>query len=274
MRIQDNVFFVTGGGSGLGQATVDELIKRGAAGVCVMDFDEDAQDRIIQKYDQKRVLFQLCDVRSENDVKSAIEHARSKWPSHAIGGVVHCGGRGMAGKTVGNDGEPWSLDLYRDIVDINLVGSFNVARLVAAQIVATSPKLPKSSTSANAAASQVKDDCGVIILTSSVSATEGQMGQVGYASSKAGVEGLVLPMARDLARYGIRVVCIAPSLFSTAMGAGTSDKVKQGLLNSTLFPQRFGEPPEFAHLACAIVENTYINGTTIRIDGGSRMSKF
>ncbi|KAM0791130.1 hypothetical protein ACM66B_004416 [Microbotryomycetes sp. NB124-2] len=274
MLIEGNVFFVTGGGSGLGQATVDELIKRNAAGVCVMDFDDEAGERIKQKYDNERVLFHLCDVRSEQDVSNAIKQARDKWPTRTIGGVVHCGGRGMAGKTVGNDGQPWSLDLYRDIVDINLVGSFNVARLVAAQIVATSPKLPKSSKSANAAAAEVKDDRGVIILTSSVSATEGQMGQVGYASSKAGVEGLVLPMARDLARYGIRVVCVAPSLFSTAMGAGTSDKVKQGLLNSTLFPQRFGDPPEYAHLACAIIENTYINGTTIRLDGGSRMSKF
>ncbi|KAK4052652.1 hypothetical protein OIO90_004280 [Microbotryomycetes sp. JL221] len=263
MLIKGNVYFVTGGGSGLGRATAEELTKRGAL-VCLMDFDEEAGQQVANQIGQDRALFAHCDVRNEEHVENAVKAARAKWPNETIGGVVHCGGRGMVGKTVSNDGEPWSLDLYREIIDINLVGSFNVARLVAAEIVKLTPKSTKGAT----------EDRGVIILTSSVSATEGQMGQAGYGSSKAGVEGLTLPMARDLSRHGIRVVTIAPSLFSTAMGAGTSDKVKQGLLKSTLFPPRFGEAPEFAHLACSVVENTYLNGCVIRLDGGSRMSKF
>ncbi|GAA5878292.1 hypothetical protein JCM3774_001144, partial [Rhodotorula dairenensis] len=154
------------------------------------------------------------------------------------------------------------FDVFSEVHRINLLGSYLIAAHVAAEIVSQHP-----------AAQNVEADRGVIILTSSVSATEGQMGQVAYASSKAAVEGLVLPMARDLARHGIRVMCIAPSLFATSMGKNTSDRVRASLLKSTLYPPRFGESHEYAQLALQIIENGYLNGNTIRIDGGSRMSK-
>ncbi|ORY88170.1 hypothetical protein BCR35DRAFT_277220 [Leucosporidium creatinivorum] len=268
MKVKHNVFFVTGGGSGLGLATVHELVKLGAY-VAVLDFDEEAGEKVA-KLLQACVIFCKCDVRSEEDVKKAIKAVDTKWKGKKIGGVVHCGGVGMAGKTVGNDGKPFPLDVFTETLNINLVGSFNVARLVAAHIIATSPPLRSYKTPDSP---EVTEDRGVIIFTSSVSASEGQMGQTAYASSKAGVEGLVLPMARDLARYGIRVVAIAPSIFSTAMGASTPPKVREGLLRTTLFPARFGDPHEFAQLAVAVVENSMLNGSTIRLDGGSRMSK-
>ncbi|SGZ28317.1 BQ5605_C027g10312 [Microbotryum silenes-dioicae] len=258
----------TGGGSGLGMATAKELASKGAL-VGIMDYNEDSGTALAKELGADRAFFALVDIREENQVSSAIEKTCEYWKGKKVGGVVHCGGVGMAGKTIQGDGSPFPLDIFQDVIAINLTGSFIVARLVAAKIASMHPPPPPAKSD-----SPLTEDRGVIIMTSSVSATEGQMGQVAYASSKAGVEGLVLPMARDLARYGIRVVCIAPSLFATAMGAGTSEKVKKGLLSSTLFPPRFGESHEYAHLAVAIIGNQMLNGSTIRLDGGSRMSKF
>lgn len=158
------------------------------------------------------------------------------------------------------------------VSDINLTGSFIMSARVAARII-KSTTAPARHDNNSPTPPPRELDRGVIILTSSVSYEEGQMGQVAYATSKAGVVGLALPMARDLARYGIRVMAVAPSLFSTAMGANTSTKVKAGLLNCTLFPARFGEADEFGHLAIAIIENQMLNGSVIRLDGGSRMTK-
>ncbi|KAL8292815.1 hypothetical protein RQP46_000509 [Phenoliferia psychrophenolica] len=260
VQIEHNVFYVTGGASGLGLATVHELVKRGAY-VAVLDMDEELGERIEMEL-KELVIFIRCDVRSEEDVIGAIATVDKKWGTRAVGGVVHCGGVGMAGKTVGNDGEPFSLDVFREVIDINLVGSFNIARLIAARIIKSTPAVPSYK---NQGAPAVDADRGVIILVSS--------GQAAYASSKAGVVGLALPMARDLARYGIRVVAIAPSLFGTAMGASMSDKVREGLLKSTVFPTRMGLPEEFAHLSVAILENQMLNGSVIRLDGASRMAK-
>ncbi|SCZ93920.1 BZ3500_MvSof-1268-A1-R1_Chr6-3g08987 [Microbotryum saponariae] len=300
MQIKGNIFFVTGGGSGLGLATAKELASKGAL-VGIMDYNEDSGTALAKELGADRAFFALVDIREENQVSSAIEKTCEHWKGKKVGGVVHCGGVGMAGKTIQGDGSPFPLDIFQDVIAINLTGSFIVARLVAAKIASMHPPPPPAKSE-----SPLTEDRGVIIMTSSVSATEGQMGQVAYASSKAGVEGLVLPMARDLARYGtskrrnkflpfffvqsvtseisrsdkysalsgIRVVCIAPSLFATAMGAGTPEKVKKGLLSSTLFPPRFGESHEYAHLAVAIIGNQMLNGSTIRLDGGSRMSKF
>ncbi|SCV67409.1 BQ2448_5020 [Microbotryum intermedium] len=268
MQIKGYIFFVTGGGSGLGLATSKEFASQGAL-VGIMDYNEDSGTALAKELGADRAFFAVVDVREEDQVSSAIEKTCEHWKGKKVGGVVHCGGVAMAGKTIQGDGSPFPLGIFQDVIAINLTGSFIVARLVAAKIASMHPPPPPAKSD-----SPLTEDRGVIIMTSSVSATEGQMGQVAYASSKAGVEGLVLPMARDLARYGIRVVCIAPSLFSTAMGAGTSEKVKKGLLSSTLFPPRFGESHEYAHLAVAIIGNQMLNGSTIRLDGGSRMSKF
>ncbi|KAL8286906.1 hypothetical protein RQP46_003912 [Phenoliferia psychrophenolica] len=266
VQIENNVFYVTGGCSGLGLATVHELVKKGAY-VAVLDMNVEAGERL-EKELNGLVKFVRCDVRSEDDVVGAIAKVDEKWGARAVGGVVHCGGIARVGKTVGNDGKPFSLDLFREVVDINLVGSFNIARLVAARIIKSTPAVPSYK---NPGAPAVDADRGVIILVSSVSYEEGQMGQAAYASSKAGVVGLALPMARDLARYGIRVVAVAPSLFGTAMGASMTDKVREGLLKATVFPPRMGLPEEFAHLSIAILGNQMLN--VIRLDGASRMAK-
>ncbi|GAA6043406.1 hypothetical protein JCM8097_008576 [Rhodosporidiobolus ruineniae] len=302
MHVPDLVYLVTGGSSGLGLATARSLLEKGAF-VAVLDLNEPEQGAFNgasastqpaknapsaftvgaplpsngettanSTSPETRLFFTRCDVGDEESVKEAIEAVKKRWPGTKWGGVVHCGGVGMAGKTVGNDGEPFSFDTFQAVHRINLLGTFLISSLVASELVKQYTR-SLSGSSTSRAPPQAEEDQGVIIVTSSVSATEGQMGQVAYASSKAAVEGLVLPMARDLARYGIRVVCLAPSLFSTSMGKNTSDKVRASLLSTTLFPPRFGLPEEYAKLALQVIENGYLNGGVIRIDGGSRMSK-
>ncbi|GAA6009258.1 uncharacterized protein JCM10292_000751 [Rhodotorula paludigena] len=260
MDVANLVWIVTGGLSGLGAAVVEALVAKSGYVACLdlnAETGEGGSDRVHNVQ---------CDVGDEDSVKLAVKSVKEKWQGRKWGGVVHCGGVGMAGKTVGNDGQPFSFDVFSEVHRINLLGSFLVASQVAAELVSQHPT-PKRQDA------ETLRDRGVIVLTSSVSATEGQMGQIAYASSKAAVEGLVLPMARDLARFGIRVMAIAPSLFSTNMGKNTSPKVRASLLTTTLHPARFGEPHEFAQLAVQIVENGYLNGGTIRIDGGGRMAK-
>jgi NAD(P)-dependent dehydrogenase (short-subunit alcohol dehydrogenase family) len=256
------VWIVTGGKSGLGAAVVQALDARKAY-VAVLDLNASPDDN----QPGANVAHFQCDAGDEPSVKHALEGVKAHWKGKKWGGLCHAAGVGMAGKTIGNDGQPFSFDVFQEVHRINLLGSFLMASNVAAVLAAQGGTIAR-----DADPSTVKDR-GVIVLTSSVSATEGQMGQVAYGSSKAAVEGLVLPMARDLARYGIRVMNIAPSLFSTAMGKGTSDKVRASLLAGTLHPPRFGEAREFAQLALAIIENGYLNGGTIRIDGGGRMAK-
>ncbi|KAK4701752.1 hypothetical protein P7C70_g4476, partial [Phenoliferia sp. Uapishka_3] len=304
VKIAGNVFYVTGGASGLGLATVHKLAKLGAY-VALLDMNSELGESVAEGL-REHAQFVRCDVRSEEHVEAAIAFIDKTWGEKPVGGVVHCGGVGMVGKTLGNDGTPFSLDVYREVIDINLTGSFNVARLIAARIVKSTPAPPSYR---NPDAPKVEADRGVIILTSSVSFEEGQMGKqktgnrrmrpliyvflqvkrrmrarrcgresqnLGFTHlilPQAGVAGLALPMARDLSRYGIRVVAIAPSLFETAMGANSSQKTRENLLNGTLFPARFGKSEEFAHLAIAILENQMLNGTVIRLDGGSRMAK-
>lgn len=268
MHIAHNVFYVTGGASGLGLATVHEIVRLGGY-VAVLDMNIEAGERIAMELPEL-VLFSQSDITSEEDVLKAIARTDHKWPTRTVGGLVHCGGIGMAGKTLSTEGEPFSLEAFRHTVEVNLVGSFNVARLVAARIARSHPP-PRSHRHPDSP--YIEDDRGVIILTSSVSYQEGQMGQAAYGSSKAGVAGLVLPMARDLARYGIRVLAIAPAIFETPMGASAPVQVLDSLRNTHLFPTRFGRPLEFAHLVVACLENQMLNGTVIRLDGGSRMSK-
>ncbi|KAA1097873.1 hypothetical protein PGT21_022444 [Puccinia graminis f. sp. tritici] len=257
---------VTGGCSGLGLAVMEELLAlRGL--VCVFDRDKE-QGRALQKKHDGRVLFQAADVRSELEIHSGIKKALETWPERTIGGLVHCAGVGAADKTVSSSGQAGSLEIFKSVIDINLTGSFNVARLVATEIAKQKLSIEKSKTDQKA-----KHDEGVIILTSSTSYQDGQVGQVGYAASKGGVASMVLPMARDLARFGIRVNAIAPSLFDTQMGKSISPAVKSNLLKTVEYPLRFGDPGEFSSLVMECIRNTYLNGTVIRLDAAGRMGK-
>ncbi|MBW0474306.1 hypothetical protein O181_014021 [Austropuccinia psidii MF-1] len=266
MKISNRIFFVTGGSSGLGLAVTESLIERNGL-VCVVDWNKAKGEELEAKYNTGSFCL-LChrgDVRSESEIKRGIQRAISAWPGRSIGGLVHCAGIGGVGKTVGSQGDPGDLQVFKTVVDINLTGSFNVARLVASQIV----KLQHAKNSAETPC----EDNGVIILTSSSSYQDGQVGQAAYAASKGGIASLVLPMARDLAKFGIRVNAIAPSLFQTEMSEQLSPAVKKNLMNAVEFPVRFGEPHEFASLVLELIGNSYLNGTVIRIDAASRMGK-
>jgi len=212
--------------------------------VCVFDRDEE-RGNSLEKDNVGRLLYQQADVRSEMEVHSGITKALETWSEKKIGGLVHCAGVGAADKT----------------------GSFNVARLVAAEIVKRN-RLANTKTRR-----EPNEDQGVIILTSSTSYQDGQVGQVGYAASKGGVASMVLPMARDLAKFGIRVNGIAPSLFDTQMGKSVSPAVKNSLLKTVEYPFRFGDPREFSSLVLECIRNTYLNGTVIRLDAAGRMGK-
>ncbi|EGG12014.1 uncharacterized protein MELLADRAFT_51479 [Melampsora larici-populina 98AG31] len=263
MKIKDKVFYVTGGVSGLGRAVVTDLLANDAL-VCIMDREE-LKGREIEQTHKGRVVFQKCDVRSTSDIEEAIKKSTSNWPEKRIGGLVHCAGVVMAGKTVSSTGKPWDYETFRTVVDINLNGTFNVVRLIAAHIVKSQPLTSTSDSD--------ESEKGVMILTSSTSYQDGQMGQAAYASSKGGVASLVLPLTRDLAQFGIRVNAIAPSLFETAMSQGMSSKVRKNLLNVVEFPSRFGQAKDFSGLVLECIRNEYLNGTVIRLDGGSRMGK-
>ncbi|KAH9823323.1 hypothetical protein DFH28DRAFT_1018288 [Melampsora americana] len=262
MKIEDKVFYVTGGVSGLGRAVVTDLLENDAL-ICVMDREE-LKGQELERTHKGRVVFQKCDVRSTTDIEEAIKKSKSKWPEKKIGGLVHCAGVSMAGKTVSSTGKPWDYETFKTVIDINLNGTFNVVRLVAAHIVKSQPSNIDPSD---------PSEKGVMILTSSTSYQDGQMGQVAYASSKGGVASLVLPLTRDLSQFGIRVNAIAPSLFETSMSQAMSSKVRQNLLNVVEFPPRFGKAQDFSGLVLECIRNEYLNGTIIRLDGGSRMGK-
>ncbi|PLW54764.1 hypothetical protein PCANC_03659 [Puccinia coronata f. sp. avenae] len=265
MQIGGRMFFVTGGCSGLGLAVVKELLALDGL-VCVFDRDQ-AEGSTLETKHVGRVLFQQADIRSETEIQSGLKKAHETWPGSTIGGLIHCAGIGAAEKTVSASGRAGSLENFKTVIDINLTGSFNVARLVAAEIVRQN-RLENSKTGA-----EESHEHGVIILTSSTSYQDGQAGQVGYAASKGGVASMVLPMARDLARFGIRVTGIAPSLFETSMGKSVSPAVKNSLLKTIEYPVRFGDPREFSSLVMECIRNTYLNGTVIRLDAAGRMGK-
>ncbi|MBD8654535.1 3-hydroxyacyl-CoA dehydrogenase [Oxalobacteraceae sp. CFBP 13730] len=249
MHIQDNVFIVTGGASGLGAATARMLAANGAT-VVIADVQAEAGQALA---DELKGQFVRCDVTQEADAQAVVDAAVGLG---VLRGLVNCAGVAPAVKTVGKDGAH-PLDVFQRAVNINLVGTFNMARLAAEAMSKTE--------------AAEHGERGIIINTASVAAFDGQMGQAAYASSKAAVAGLTLPMARDLSRNGIRVMTIAPGIFETPMLMNMPQEVRDSLGKMVPFPPRLGLPTEFAHLARAIIENVMLNGETIRLDGAIRM---
>ena len=253
MQIKNSTFIVTGGSSGLGQATV-EMIVAGGGNAVIADVNQTAGAALVAALGSQ-TRFVECDVTSEAHGQRAVALALSAFG--AIHGLVNCAGIGIPAKVLGKEG-PHPLDQFAKIVGINLIGSFNLLRLAADAMAKAAP---------NAAGER-----GVIVNTASVAAYDGQIGQPAYAASKAGVVGMTLPIARELARYGIRVCTIAPGLFETPMMAGLPPEAQASLAQQVPFPSRLGRPAEYAALVKHIVENEMLNGETIRLDGSIRMT--
>lgn len=244
---------VTGGASGLGRATAEALIAAGAR-VTVLDLD-DAKGGELERVHDGAARYVKTDVADEMAVNAALDAAESAFGPLRL--AVNCAGIGPGAKTVGRDGAH-PLDLFRKVIEVNLIGTFNVLRLAAARMVA-------------AEADSETGERGVVVNTASIAAFDGQIGQVAYAASKGGIAGLTLPAARDLAKLGIRVVTIAPGLFKTPLFEGMPEDVVESLSANVPFPHRLGDPKEFAALVRHVAENPYFNGETIRLDAALRM---
>lgn len=254
MKISGSTFLVTGGSSGLGAACVRRLAAAGA-NLLIADLNSEAGEALADELGANAKFVQT-NVASEEDVQGAVATAVSTFG--ALHGAINCAGIAIASKVLGRDGSPHDLDAFSKVIQVNLIGTFNVIRLAAAVMAAAEP---------NEAGER-----GVIINTASVAAYDGQMGQAAYAASKGGVVGMTLPIARDLARSGIRVMTIAPGIFETPMLAGLPEKARQSLGEQVPFPSRLGRPEEYAALAQHIIENQMLNGEVIRLDGAIRMA--
>jgi NAD(P)-dependent dehydrogenase (short-subunit alcohol dehydrogenase family) len=253
MQIKDHVFLVTGAASGLG-AAVARLVAEQGGSVLIADVNREAGESLARELDASAQFAQV-DVTSESDAKAAIAQALSVFGHlHAL---VNCAGIAPAEKILGRE-SPHRLEIFARAININLIGTFNMIRLAAEAIAKEEPG--------------EDGERGVIVNTASIAAFDGQIGQAAYAASKGGVVALTLPVARELARYGIRVVTIAPGIFQTPMMAGFSHEVQESLGKSVPFPQRLGQPAEFAALVRHICENTMLNGEVIRLDGALRMA--
>jgi NAD(P)-dependent dehydrogenase (short-subunit alcohol dehydrogenase family) len=250
MNLKNQAAIVTGGGSGLGAATAEMLSSQGAK-VTLFDMNEETGRAHAEKIGGK---FRKVNVSDETSVAEAVAGAEA---DHGVARVlVNCAGIAYGAKTVGKENKPHSLDQFRKVLEVNLIGTFNCISQFAARL---------------AAAPLVGEERGVIVNTASVAAFEGQVGQAAYSASKGGVVGMTLPIARDLASLAIRVVTIAPGTFWTPMMAGLPKEVQDSLGKQTPFPPRLGKPEEYAQLAQAIISNPMLNGEVIRIDGAIRM---
>jgi NAD(P)-dependent dehydrogenase (short-subunit alcohol dehydrogenase family) len=252
MKIQGKTFVVTGGASGLGAATAKMIVSRGGN---VVIADMNPAGEAFARELGSHAAFVVTNVTLEADGLRAVDMAKETFG--ALHGLVNCAGIAPSERVVGKSG-PHSLESFTRAITVNLIGTFNMMRLAAAVMSGNEP--------------MDDGECGVIVNTSSVAAFEGQIGQAAYAASKAGVAGMTLPVARELARVGIRVVAIAPGLFHTPMMAGFSQEVQDSLAKSVPFPARLGEPEEFAALVATICEISMLNGETIRLDGALRMA--
>jgi NAD(P)-dependent dehydrogenase (short-subunit alcohol dehydrogenase family) len=253
LRVEDSTFFVTGGGSGLGAATA-RLLAANGANVVLADVDEEAGEEIASEIGSG-AKFIRTDVTDEGSVQDALNSVVETFGS--LNGVVNCAGIGPASRLVGRKGVH-DLGLFTKTVEINLVGTFNVIRLAAVKLAKNEPG--------------EDGERGVIVNTASVAAYDGQIGQAAYAASKGGVVSMTLPVARELASSGIRVVTIAPGIFETPMLAALPDDAKDSLGKQVPFPPRLGRPEEYAALAKHVVENQMLNGEVIRLDGAIRMA--
>lgn len=253
MDLSTSSAIVTGGASGLGRATVEALIARGAL-VAIVDRDEARGNELAAKLGD-RALAIAADVSDPIGIQRAIDAVATRAPLRV---AVACAGVGWAARTLDKDGRAHDLDLYRKVIEVNQVGTFNLLRLAAAAM----------GTSAPSAGGQR----GLIVMTASVAAFEGQIGQVAYAASKGAVVAMTLPAARDLARSGVRVMTIAPGTFDTPMLATLPEDARRALAAAIPNPSRLGDPAEYARLVLAIADNEYLNGTVIRLDGALRMA--
>jgi len=252
MQIGNHVFLVTGGASGLGAATARLLAAQGGS-IVIADLDRAAGEALANELGSA-ARFARTDVTSESDAQAAVDLSRDAFGN--LHGLVNCAGIAPSEKALGRDG-PHRLDSFAKTININLVGTFNMIRLAAAAIAKEEPG--------------ADGERGVIVNTASIAAFDGQIGQAAYSASKGGVAALTLPIARELARSGIRVVTIAPGIFETPMMAAFPQEVQDALAKSVPFPPRLGRPAEFAALVRHIIENTMLNGETIRLDGALRM---
>ncbi|MBX6376728.1 MAG: SDR family NAD(P)-dependent oxidoreductase [Acetobacteraceae bacterium] len=249
MDVQGAAALVTGGGSGLGAATAEALAAAGAR-VVVMDLRAEQAQAVAQRIGGAAAVGDVCEVAA---VEAALDQAAALGPIRL---AVNCAGIAAAARVVGRGG-PHALELFSRVVQVNLVGTFNVLRLAAARMMRTEPL--------------AEGERGLVVNTASVAAFEGQIGQCAYSASKAGVVGLTLPAARELARFGVRVVTIAPGLIETPMMGVLSPEARAALEALPLFPKRLGRPSEFAALVLAICANPLLNGETIRLDGALRL---
>ena len=253
MDLQGIGAVVTGGGSGLGEATSREIVARGGR-VAILDLGRSRGAEVAKELGDA-ARFCEADVSDEAQIEAAIATACDAFGS--IRAVVNCAGIGTAGRTVDKTGKPFDLGLFRKTIEVNLIGSFNVLRLAAARMVGNE--------------ADANGERGAVVNTASIAAFEGQIGQCAYSASKGGVVGMTLPIARDLAVSGVRVCTIAPGLFGTPMLMGLPEPAREALGKTIPFPSRLGEPAEYAALACHILENPMLNGEVIRLDGALRM---
>jgi NAD(P)-dependent dehydrogenase (short-subunit alcohol dehydrogenase family) len=253
MRIDGISAIVTGGASGLGLATAKELISRGAS-VTIVDLPDSAGTAVAKELGD-RAQFAAADITNEEQVQAALDAAGTRGPVRAL---VHCAGRGGdRTRIIDREHKPGPLETFNQVLQVNLVGTYNVLRLAAAAMSYNDI---------------VDGDRGVCILTASVAAFDGQIGQTSYSASKAAIHGITLVAARDLASWQIRVNTIAPGTFDTPMLARLREDIRDGLAASVPHPKRLGLPADYGHLAVSLIENNYVNGETIRLDGAIRMA--
>ena len=253
MELNDKVAVITGGASGLGRATAETIISAGGK-AALLDLNEDlAKQTAAELGDNARAY--SVNVTDAESAEAAVAAVMADFGAIHIN--VNCAGIGAAARTVGRDG-PLALKSFDFVIQVNLIGTFNTLRLCANEMQKNDPQTADG-------------ERGVIINTASVAAFDGQIGQAAYSASKAGVAGMTLPIARDLSRQAIRICTIAPGIFETPMMLGAPDQVRMPLIEMVQFPKRLGDAPEFALLARQIIENPYLNGETIRLDGGIRM---
>lgn len=253
MKIKDNIFLIGGGASGLGLATAQKIVDSGGK-VILGDINEDAGKAAVEHLGEQSCFFKM-DVTNEESVQHAIQEGMKKFKT--LNGMVNCAGIGPAQRVLGREALH-SLESFEKVINVNLVGTFNMIRLSAQEIQKNNP--------------DEDGERGIVISTASVAAYDGQIGQAAYSASKGGIVSMTLPIAREFARFGIRVMTIAPGIFETPLLKNLPEEAKESLGSQIPFPSRLGKPEEFAQLAVQIIENKMLNGEVIRLDGAIRMT--